>query len=156
MRNLVRLSHLSQVCFSVTVLAEVTVPAVCPASAAQTSEPLDSEVLNCCSLEHMVGGKLFPILDCLKTLHCELWQFRKWVMSSSDVQAGSTAGTSIFVSCLIPAHQSDHRVPKSEWCDYLPVCSQAQNQQVTPALQHLSVLHVFCFHLWLYIFLKKN
>lgn len=93
-----RLSHLSQPCFSVTVLAEVTVPTVHPALAAQTSGPLDSQVLNCWLLEHMVEGKLLPILDCLKTLHCELWQFRKWVMSSLDVQAGSTAGTSVFIS----------------------------------------------------------
>lgn len=63
--------------FSVMVLGELTAPTLCLAFAAQTSEPLDSQVLSCCGLEHMVEGKLLPILDCLKTLHIEPWQFRK-------------------------------------------------------------------------------
>lgn len=108
----IRLSCWSQPCFSVMVLGEVTAPTLCLAFAAQTSEPLDSQVLNCCSLEHMVEAKLLPVLDCLKTLHSQPWQFRKWVMSISDIRAVSTAETSRFISYLIPAHPSGHWVPK--------------------------------------------
>lgn len=50
------------------VLGEDTAPTVCLAFVAQASEPLDSQVLSCCSLEHMVESKLLPILDGLKTL----------------------------------------------------------------------------------------
>lgn len=122
-RNL-RLFHLSQPCFLVMVLAELAVPTVPPAFEAQMPEPLHSQVLNYCSLEHMVEGKLLPILVCLKALHHEPWQFRKWVMSGLDVQAGSTAGTSIFISYLIPDHQAGLWVSKTELSEYLPVCSQ--------------------------------